>query len=189
MVKDFKFMLGMVLAAGIFYGSGISANAQEAANSDAATSGQEPPTDQAAQLIAGNWTVNCQPQADGKTLDCVLSQSIIVAQTQEVFVTLSIRPAPENTVAEPYVAVARLPHGLALDAGVEYQIDAQQPGQMTFFTSNAQGVFARVGLSDDLLSSLQKGRQLEITFSARNGNKFIVPMSLTGFSASFEKLK
>ncbi len=136
-----------------------------------------------------NGGVAAQPQENGETLDCVLSQSIVMAQSQEVFVSLSIRPSPANSVAEPYVIVARLPHGLALDAGVEYQIDSGFTGRLNVFTSSPQGAFARAGLTDELLSALQKGQQLQLSFSARNGNRFIIPMSLTGFSASFEKLR
>jgi len=87
------------------------------------------------------------------------------------------------------MAVVRLPHGLALASGIEYQIDKQRPGRLRVYTSSVQGVFARLGLTGKLLSSLRKGKQLKITFSARNGRKITLSMSLQGFTAGFEKLR
>lgn len=150
---------------------------------------KKPPPGKQVQFISTNWGVNCQPQANRKKLTCVLSQSILIAKTRQVFVSVSIHPTPAKTSPAPYMATVRLPHGLALTSGIQFQIDKQKRGRLTVFTSSPQGVFARIGVTKKLLSSLKKGRQLKIFFQGRNGRKFTMSMSLKGFTAGFEKLK
>ncbi len=185
--KVFARFLLSGLIAGIYFNSGSDAAAQQSPKGNAINSGQKPVARKTTQFTTSNWNLNCQPQPGGKKLTCVLSKSVFVATSRKVFVTVSIRSTPVKT--EPYIITARLPHGLALAAGVQFQIDKQKPGKLVLYTSSEQGVFARVGLINELLSSLQKGKQLKIMFSARNGRKIIVPMSLQGFAAGFEKLK
>ncbi len=150
---------------------------------------QKTPASENVQFVSTNWGVNCQPQANSKKLACVLSQSILMAKTRQVFVSVSIHAAPAKANSAPYMATVRLPHGLALASGIQFQIDKQRPGRLTVYTSSPQGVFARVGVINKLLSSLKKGKQLKIIFQGRNGRKFTMSMSLRGFTAGFEKLK
>ena len=149
----------------------------------------DPAPGEQVKFVSTNWGVNCQPQANSKKLACVLSQSILIAKTRQVFLTVSIHPTPAKTAAARYLPTARLPHGLALTSGIQFQIDKQKPGRLTVFTSSPQGVFARVGVVNKLLSLLQKGKQLKIAFLGRNGRKFSMAMSLKGFTAGFKKLK
>ena len=151
-------------------------------------SGTKQPSE-AVQVVSTNWGVNCQPQANSKKLTCVLSQSILMAKTRQVFVSVSIQPTPAKTAPGPYMATVRLPHGLALASGIQFQIDKQKPGRLTLFTSSPQGMFARVAVINRLLALLKKGKHLKITFRGINGRKFAMSMSLKGFMAGFEKLK
>ncbi len=178
-------LAGLILIAGI--SSGFSSDTLE--EHQAKKAGQKPQPNKQVQFVSTNWGVNCQPQANRKKLVCVLSQSILMAKTRQVFVSVSIHPAPAKTAPAPYMASVRLPHGLALTSGIQFQIDKQKPGRLTVFTSSPQGVFARIGVTKKLLSSLKKGGQLKIFFQGRNGRKFTMSMSLKGFTAGFEKLK
>jgi len=185
--------VGILLISGTFTGNfnnpASDALAQQITTKPADEPTETLPAGDAAQFIASSWSVNCSPQTGGEKLTCVLSQSITIAKTRELFVAISVRATSDETEAEPYILVARLPHGLALASGVQYRIDEQKPGKLTLHTSNTQGLFARVGLTRKLLSALQKGKQLEIIFNARNGREIVVQMSLQGFAAGFEKLK
>lgn len=171
------------------FAAGTVAVAQTSKKGDALNSRKKTLAPKTTRFIASNWGVNCQPRTDSKKLACVLSQSIVMAKTGKVFVTVSIRPTSANALAQPYMAVVRLPHGLALAAGVEYQIDKQKSSKLVLYTSSAQGVFARLDLTKKLLSSLRKSKQLKIIFSARNGRKITLSMSMQGFAAGFEKLR
>lgn len=175
----------LILISGVFNGFSSDALGQETTKK----TNKKKSTSKAAQFVSSNWGVKCQPQADGKKLACVLSQTIVVAKTGKVFANVSIRKTSANSPTMPYMAVVRLPHGLALASGFQYQIDDQKPGQLMLYTTSEQGVFARLGLTPKRVSSLQKGNQLKIAFSARNGRKITFSMSLIGFTAGFDKLK
>ena len=56
-------------------------------------------------------------------------------------------------------------------------------------TSDATGLYARIGLSGELLSSMKQGSTLKVSFAAMNGNNFQIPLTLNGFTAVFAKLK
>jgi len=186
LLRTVSFLLaGLFLVSGVSSGFSSDVLGQEAARKP----GEKALPKKTAQFSSTNWGVNCQPQANSKKLACVLSQSIVMAKTRQVFLTVSIHPTPANTNTPPYMATVRLPHGLALTSGIQFQVDKQKPGQLTLFTSSQQGVFARVGVVNKLLSSLKKGKQLKIFFQGRNGRKFTMAMSLKGFTAGFEKLK
>ncbi len=177
-------LAGLFLVSGVFSGFGSDVLGQETDKNP----GPKAPNE-AVQFVSTNWGVNCQPQANSKKLACVLSQSILMAKTRQAFVTVSIHPVQATANTPPYMATVRLPHGLALTSGIQFQIDKQNPGRLTVFTSSPQGVFARVGVINKLLASLKKGKQLKIIFQGRNGRKFVMSMSLKGFTAGFEKLK
>ncbi len=164
-----------------------SALAQQATTQNDAK--KVPTTNAAQQFVASNWNVNCSPQSNSDALACTLSKTIVIAKSRDVFVSAIIRPTPPNSLAQPYLMTVRIPHGLSFSAGVQFQIDDQTPSALPLFTSSPQGVFTRIGIGSELQSSLQKGKMLTLTFAARNGRKFLVPISLKGLAAGFEKLK
>ena len=140
------------------------------------------------QFVAGPWAVNCQPSAKSKKLVCMLSQSIVVAKSRQKFVMVSVRPWEDDKAPATHVMVLQLPHGLALASGAAIQVDDKKLDKLAIFTSDAQGVYARIGVTEALLLSLRKGSTMKVNFAARNGRKIIVLISLKGFSASFAKL-
>ncbi len=182
-------VVGLITFTGVSDAFSSDALPQQARKDQTEKSDQQPRASENVQFVSTNWGVNCQPQANSKKLACVLSQSILMAKTRQVFVSVSIHATPAKAKTPPYMATVRLPHGLALASGIQFQIDKQRPGRLTVYTSSPQGVFARVGVINKLLSSLKKGRQLKIIFQGRNGRKFTMSMSLKGFTAGFEKLK
>jgi len=190
MPRDRLLHIASLILAGLFLVSGVASgfNSDVLGQETDKNPEQKKPSE-AVQFVSTNWGVNCQPQANSKKLACVLSQSILMAKTRQVFLTVSIHPVPATANTPPYMATVRLPHGLALTSGIQFQIDKQKPGRLTVFTSSPQGVFARVGVVNKLLSLLKKGKQLKIFFQGRNGRKFTMSMSLKGFTAGFEKLK
>jgi len=142
-----------------------------------------------AKFVASPWAVNCQSQATDKKMVCSLSQSTVVAKSRQRFVTVTIRKWAGKDAPTPHLMVLQLPHGLSLAAGANVQVDDKKPSKLAMFTSDAQGVYARMGLTADMLKSLRKGKGMKISFAASTGRKFILPVSLTGFSAGFDKLK
>jgi len=183
--QHLRLLIFSVLLAMYFGYSGAFAQQVTSQNNDQNT----PAANEEPQFSASSWSVNCTPQSNSEIFACTLSKSIVMAKSGDTFVAVTIQPTPPGLLAEPYLMAVRLPHGLAFPAGVQFQIDDQKPGILALFTSSPQGAFARIGIINKMQSSLQKGKKLTISFTARNGRKFIVPISLQGFAAGFGKLK
>lgn len=140
------------------------------------------------KFVASPWEVNCQPQVKGKELTCSLSQTIFVAKPRQRFVSISVRPWKSKDAPAPHLMVMQLPHGLALASGATFQVDDKKPQKLAMFTSDANGVYARIGLTKAILASIRKGKSMKVNFVASTGRKFILPIGLSGFSAGFDKL-
>ena len=140
------------------------------------------------KFVATPWEVNCQPQGADKKLVCSLSQSTLVAKSRQRFVSISVRVWKGKDVPASHLMVLQLPHGLSLASGASVQIGDRKPHKMAMFTSDANGVYARLGLTKTILSSLRKGKTMKVIFAASTGRKFVLPISLSGFSAGFNKL-
>ena len=188
MKRPGRLIFCLIAATGLLAGSSSAVLSQQTTINKKNSMANQP-RKQKVQFIASKWGVNCPPQAGNTKLTCILSQSIVVAKSRKVFLSVSVRKTPAKILPEAYMAVVRLPHGLNLGKGVQYQIDDQALRNLPLFTSSAKGVFARTGLSDKAVMLLQKGKKLTIKFSARGGRKISVPMSLQGFAAGFEKVK
>ena len=187
-----RFMTGLCVAASVTaIGSIVSftqaAVAQQSTVGKSNLAGSTKKT--GAKFVASSWGVNCQAQATDKKMVCSLSQSTVVAKSRQRFVTITIRKWSGKEAPTPHLMVLQLPHGLALAAGATVQVDDKKANKLAMFTSDAQGVYARMGVTADLLKSMRKGKGMKINFVASTGRKFILPVSLKGFSAGFDKLK
>lgn len=140
-----------------------------------------------AQLLASTWTLGCKPDSSTKELLCEASQTIAVEQTRQTLLIAFVTPWTDEDGS--YVLRFQLPHGLDIPAGVELQIDDVPVQSPVIQTSNQIGVFARTALADPLLAAMKKGATMQVAFSALNGTKLTVPVSLEGFSAIFDKLQ
>lgn len=134
------------------------------------------------RFVTTNWNVGCQPNAATKQLVCQLSRAVLIAKSRQLIMKISIGEKPHRIVMQ-------LLHELDLKAGVKLQIDKNPAQILTFSTSNQQGVYTDTLLSSRLLTTMQKGKKITITVSARNGKKIIIPLSLDGFAIAFEKIK
>lgn len=140
------------------------------------------------KFVASPWEVNCQPQIKGKKLVCSLLQSTFVAKPRQRFVMISVRAWKGKNVPASHLMVLQLPHGLSLASGASVQVGDKKPHKLAMFTSDANGVYARLGLTKAILTSLRKGKAMKVNFAASTGRKFVLPISLSGFSAGFDKL-
>ncbi|MBL4802114.1 MAG: invasion associated locus B family protein [Emcibacter sp.] len=135
-----------------------------------------------ARLIASNWNVECQPDAIARKMECELSYAVKVGKTGQLFTRIAIG-------ATPHRMVLQLPHGLDLKSGIQLQVDEDPVISLAYTTSNKLGIFSSNSVSDTLLSAMQKGAKMKLTFSAMGGKKITIPVSLIGFSLAVEKLE
>jgi invasion protein IalB len=148
------------------------------------------PAEAETTLVSSSWTVGCGPAADGdKDLLCEASQTIVVRKTGQTLLVAYVTPWRQAGVPNSFVLRFQLPHGLDIPAGVQVRIDGRPMASPVIQTSGNAGVFARTNLTSMLLSALKKGATMTVTFTALNGRKLSVPVTLDGFSAAFAKLK
>ncbi|WP_299866480.1 invasion associated locus B family protein [uncultured Hoeflea sp.] len=139
-----------------------------------------------AERPKNNWAVNC---GAGDTADaplvCQMMQNVVVAETNQRLLTVMVRP--QQDVANHMLTLA-LPHGVDFAKGVEVQIDDKETINVPVQTSNPQGAFSNLPISDELLADFRAGNTVKITFYAMSGQTFAVPIGLIGFSTAYDKL-
>lgn len=134
------------------------------------------------RFVSSNWNVQCQPNNVTKKLVCVLFREIKTAKSKKLILRVSISAAPHRFTLH-------LPHGLDLSAGVGVKVNDDKPIIIPFKTSSRRGAFTNWPLSPELLASMKKEGKMVVTVKSVRGQRIAIPVSLTGFSVSFEKLK
>lgn len=139
-----------------------------------------------AETPQNNWSVNC---GAGETADsplvCQMVQNVVVVESNQRLLTVVIRPQKE---AANYMLTLALPHGVDFLKGVEVVIDDKKAFTVPVQTSNAQGAFSNLPISDALLADLKSGSSMKFSFQSMSGQTFAVPISLIGFSTAYQKL-
>lgn len=141
------------------------------------------------EIVPGSWNLGCKPFGNSGELLCEASRVIVLKKTKKALISVFVSPWKQAKATAPYLLRLQLPHGLDLPAGVSIQVDKDVKHAAIYQTTNQSGVFARLGLSNNTLSAMQAGKILAVNFSAINGNKISIPVSLSGFTAVFSKMK
>ncbi|HFC05249.1 MAG TPA: invasion associated locus B family protein [Rhizobiales bacterium] len=141
---------------------------------------------QTKKFQSSNWVTACQKNLSGRGRTCRMSRAIRQIGNNKPLLVTAIQRDLKN---RGYMLVLRLPHGLNLPLGVQLQIDRQKARRIAVLSSNRGGTYTRINLSDKVLATLKRGRQLSISFVTVDGKRFAIPVSLSGFTASFNRLK
>ncbi|MEP3437312.1 MAG: invasion associated locus B family protein [Hoeflea sp.] len=139
-----------------------------------------------AETSKSNWAVNC---GAGETADaplvCQMMQNVVVQESNQRLLTVVIRPQKDSP---NHTLTLALPHGVDFIKGVEVTVDDKEPFTVPVQTSNPQGAFSNLPISDQLLADLKVGKSIEFKFQSVSGQSFAVPINLIGFSTAYEKL-
>ena len=159
--------LGPVLAAG-------SAPAQEAAQTSA---------EQNVEARETPWQVNCTPAAEGGGMECSMVKSLVQADGDRIFAQAAV------VAGGPLTMRLLGPHGMALADGVKVEVDGREVASAPYRTSLPGGVVAVIDLTPELEGTLRFGTQMRVEGVQNNGAALAFQMSLSGFSASIDKLR
>ncbi len=143
----------------------------------------------ASRFISSKWTMGCKPAGEDSALVCQASNKIVAQKGGQTLLAVFVAPWEQKFATSENVLRVQLPHGLDLTTGVQIQIDGGKPHKLVLQTSDATGLYARIGLTAKLLLSMKMGKIVQVSFTAMNGKKFQIPMALKGFSAVFDKLR
>ncbi len=134
---------------------------------------------------ATGWVVNCSaPQGNAKIL-CEMSNTVVITSLNQRFVAVAVRSESEKG---GYVLVGTLPHGVVFTSGIIAKVDDKDVGELDPLTTDQQGAYARLALSSEVLTAMEKGKNLTLVFDGLGGQKFTVALSLSGFGAAFAKM-
>lgn len=84
------------------------------------------------------------------------------------------------------VLLVQTPVAMLIQPGIRVQVDqnAQVPGKFTICMPNA--CFAEIPITDDFIASMKKGKNLIVTTQNQQAKALNFPISLSGFTASYE---
>lgn len=165
---------------------GLTAPAAYAQQPDAsveASAGVEDPAE--AGPTPPDWVVTCAPGTDPTKTTCQMAQSLVVEETGKLLVSVVIRPQTED---RRMGMLLTLPHGLYFPPGLSIRVDQGEATDVAIQTSDQNGVYAALPLTDELVTAMKLGRSLNIAMQFADGREEVVPLTLEGFTAAMEKL-
>jgi invasion protein IalB len=131
------------------------------------------------------WTARCTAADRTQTPDCVMEQRIIVTQTRQLLTGVTIRQPAE--AAAP-VMMIQTPLGLFLPAGLKLAVDGAPLATLPLQTCDTNGCFAGNAVSPELLTAMQRGTTMTVTFQNLQKKDINVPVSLVGFTTAYNKI-
>jgi invasion protein IalB len=81
-----------------------------------------------------------------------------------------------------------LPHGVLFPRGVSVQIDETAEKAIAVQTSDQNGAYTGTPVDAAMLAAMRGGKTLKIGFTAGNGQRIIVPVTLKDFPAGLTAL-
>ena len=132
------------------------------------------------------WAARCSSPGRDAPLECAMEQNAVLTKTGQLVVLVNIR-VPGDTRAP--VALIQLPLGLNLQAGAKLQVDDGKSVDLPIQTCENRGCYASMPVSPELLNALRSGKQLKILFQDLAKETIAIPMSLTDFTAAYDRIK
>jgi invasion protein IalB len=168
----------------------LPAAAQQRGQSPAPPAAQAAPAAPAAQAAPAApasaddaWSIACDNAATPR--NCQLSANVMLrAQNQRIARIILTRQPTTRSLG----LVFKLPHGLLLPAGMTWQLDEGEAQRLPFQTSDPEGVYAGVPVTDDLLAALRRAGVLRIAFvAAAQRGPLTLPVPMAQFSDAVER--
>lgn len=114
-----------------------------------------------------------------------MSQVLTEAKAGQRVLTVTIRRQGADGARG---MVLMLPHSIYLAAGATYQVDQGEKTQVAIQTADQNGSYAAVPLADPLVDALKRGTALNVGMETANRAPITLPVSLTGFAVTYDKL-
>lgn len=129
-----------------------------------------------------DWSVSCLQQEAQKR--CAFSQ-VQMQQNGQRVLAIELDAPGENSVTGLLV----LPFGLALDAGVTFQVDEQAPmPPVRFRTCLPAGCLVPIAFDAPAIVALRAGAVLKVKAMADGGNAADFSVSLKGFGTALDRV-
>jgi invasion protein IalB len=127
---------------------------------------------------ARTWSVTCaEPEQPDGSGECRLSASATMQPQNRRLLTVLLLRQPET---RSLAMVFNVAHGVALPAGLGWQIDEGELQRIAFQNSDPDGVYVGIPVADELLTALRRGAALRVSFvlaSRREGVTVALPLT------------
>lgn len=126
------------------------------------------------------WRVACT--GTGAAKECQITATVTL-RNNERLARVIIRRQPET---RSLTMVFQLPHGAWLPGGVQWQVDESEAQRLAFQTSDAEGLYAGIPITDDVLGLMRRGTNLRLAAVAAQQRQVVqIPVPLAKFADSF----
>lgn len=115
---------------------------------------------------------------------CSLVQNLLAGEQKQRLLTVILQRTPQ---AGHNMTIA-LPHGVLFPPGVSVQVDEAPARPLAVQTSDQNGAYTGMTVDAALLSAMRAGKTLKIGFTAGNGQRIVVPVTLRDFPAGLTAL-
>jgi invasion protein IalB len=132
------------------------------------------------------WSTECSATAREAEPDCEMRQRAFVTETGQLLMLLTIR-VPAAT-REP-VMILQAPITTYLPAGIRLDIDGGAATTLEYQTCDDQGCYTATAVSAELLEALRRGSKLNLTIESQQRRSLVIPISLTGFTEVYERIR
>lgn len=132
------------------------------------------------------WSARCVAAARQAPLECQMEQRAFVSESGQLLSLVTVRVPSETK--KPVMSV-QAPLSIFLPTGLVIDIDGASPEKLDFQMCDLNGCYAGSTISDELLQGMFKGDKMNVTFQNLNKQQFKIPMSLSGFTETYNKIK
>ncbi|MDT8758566.1 invasion associated locus B family protein [Sphingomonas psychrotolerans] len=146
-----------------------------------------------AQPAGPAWQLVCAPAAAASATPspapaaaqpCSLVQNLLAGEQKQRLLTVILQRTPQAG----HAMTVALPHGVLFPAGVSLQVDETPEKPLVVQTSDQNGAYTGTAVDPAMLAALRGGKTLKIGFTAGNGQRIIVPVTLKDFPAGLVAL-
>jgi len=158
---------------------GVSgANAQDAKPA----TGQAPAANPAqAQAIPAEWFKVCSTQGENEICN---TQYTMIADTRQLITAVNLINVKGKVNQKVIQAV--VPTGRVIPAGVQMKVDDEKPQTLNYSVCFADRCIAEAELTDALVASMKRGKQMTVTSINFQRQANPIPISLSGFTQAFD---
>jgi invasion protein IalB len=115
-----------------------------------------------------------------------MEETLVLTNTSQLVAAVAVRL--QSGKPQPMMTI-RVPGGLYIPAGLNFQIDDGKAQVVPLQTCDQQGCYAEMEIGPDLLAALKSGKQLSITCQNAARNTFVLPSALDNFADAFQKIR
>jgi invasion protein IalB len=178
--------IAALLAAGASWMAPGAQQTQTSPAPPAAPAAQAQAAGPAWQLVCGQApTASPTPApAPAANQPCSLVQNLLAGEQKQRLLTVIVQRTPQ---AGHNMTLA-LPHGVLFPRGVSVQVDEAAEKAIAVQTSDQNGAYTGTPVDAAMLAAMRGGKTLKIGFTAGNGQRIVVPVTLRDFPAGLTAL-